>query len=141
METILFLFIIFTFSIFTWDAQEKQLQKISTANPSQQSTSNLESKMSIVGTRYFRILYALNATDIRKPETFDDLQVLGLGKIFSKYYSFFVFYSDSMCSDLRRMSSHAGLYEGLGRKVTVGKSQGWSKNIFRNILRISQRKY
>jgi hypothetical protein len=43
-----------------------------------------------------RVLYALNANDIKNLETYDDLQRLEIGSKLSKYYSFFTYNRDSL---------------------------------------------
>jgi GLPGLI family protein len=47
-----------------------------------------------------RILYALNATDIKNPETYEDLQRLETGVRFSKYYSDIIYRIDSLGGDI-----------------------------------------
>ncbi len=125
-----FIFLLFTFSICTGLAQKNSSQKIQTGNPEEPSPSNLVLKMSLVDSGHIRILYALNATDILKPETYDDLQRLEIGERFSKYYSFFVFNSDSLASDWRKKNPQAGPYDGPGRMGPAGKFQGWSEYIY-----------
>jgi len=53
-------------------------------------------KMTVIDSSNIRIWYALNATDIKKQETYDDLQRLEIGSRISKHYSYFVFNSDSL---------------------------------------------
>jgi GLPGLI family protein len=47
-----------------------------------------------------RILYALNAENIKNPETYDDLQRLEIGEQLSKYYSDFLYRIDSLGGDI-----------------------------------------
>lgn len=53
----------------------------------------------IVDLANIRIWYALNAEDIKNPSSYIDLQRLEIGEKLSKYYSFFVSNSDSLCAD------------------------------------------
>jgi GLPGLI family protein len=55
--------------------------------------------MSVIDSGNVRISYALNAIEIKNQSTFDDLQLLEIGITQSKYYSFFVSNSDSLCTD------------------------------------------
>jgi GLPGLI family protein len=66
------------------------------------------SKMSIVDSGNIKIRYALNAVDIEKQETYDDLQQLELGDYISKYYSYLVYRSDSLCTDWKKQNPKAG---------------------------------
>lgn len=52
----------------------------------------------IVDSGSLRVWYALNADDLNAPETYVDLQRLEIGRSLSKYYSYLVFNSDSLCS-------------------------------------------
>ncbi|MDR2651856.1 MAG: hypothetical protein LBC68_06025, partial [Prevotellaceae bacterium] len=54
--------------------------------------------MTTVDSGNIRILYALNATDINNTDTYDDLQRLEIGTRLSKYYSYFIYKSDSLCT-------------------------------------------
>jgi GLPGLI family protein len=56
------------------------------------------SNMTTIDSGNIRILYALNATDIGNPETYDDLQRLEIGRAISKYYSYFTYKADSFCT-------------------------------------------
>jgi len=99
-----------------------------------------------IDTGTIRIWYALNATDISKPETYDDWQRLETGTNFSKYYSYFVFANDSLVTDwLKKNPNPQGIPITLGAK---GKKDGWneysyseyikdfSKNILTEYLRM-----
>ena len=61
-------------------------------------SKNISNEKTIDSAR-IRILYAFNATDINDYKTYDDLQRLEIGSTLSKYYSFFVYNSDSLCTD------------------------------------------
>jgi GLPGLI family protein len=93
-----------------------------------------------------RIWYALNATDINKPETYDDWQRLEIGTNYSKYYSFFVFNNDSLVAEWKKKNPGA---QGCPFKLgEMGKKNNWneyhyseyfkdfSKNIFTQYLRM-----
>ena len=56
------------------------------------------SKMRSIDSANLRIYYALNATDIKDPGSYDDFQRLEVGRDFSLYYSYFSFQSDSLCT-------------------------------------------
>jgi GLPGLI family protein len=58
--------------------------------------------MTVIDSGTLRVWYALNAADIKKPETYDDLQRLEIGTQLSKYYSFFVFHNDSLIMEWRK---------------------------------------
>lgn len=90
----------------------------------------------------FRILYALNATKISDPKTYDDLQRLEIGSEYSKYYSQFVFQRDSaITSDLINFNELNKTNEELsedGVQVSMiidGKFQGWSPYLFSEIFK------
>ena len=55
-------------------------------------------KMSIIDSCYIRAWYAFNADTINVPNSYEDLQRLEIGKNFIKYYSYFTFSSDSLCT-------------------------------------------
>lgn len=57
------------------------------------------SKMVVVDSGKIRVWYALNAVDIKNPDTFDDWQCLEIGSHASKYYSYFIYRSDSLCTE------------------------------------------
>jgi GLPGLI family protein len=87
-----------------------------------------------------RIWYALNAVDINKPETYDDLQRLEIGVLFSKYYSCFVYNSDSLCTDWGK--KHPNARSAPTRMGDSGKDGNWSeyyyseyfKNLSQNVF-------
>lgn len=54
------------------------------------------SNMTVVDTGYIRIWYALNADSLNNLKTYIDLQCLEIGSRISKYYSHWVFTSDSL---------------------------------------------
>ena len=95
----------------------QQLQGNAKANPINKDTR----KMSIVDTCNIRVLYALNADNIYIPETYVDLQRLEIGNKLSKYYSFFVFNNDSLCTEWKikhPLAKSAPSYLGpMGKKM------------------------
>jgi GLPGLI family protein len=78
------------------------------------------SKFETVDSGNVRILYALNATDIKKSETYDDLQCLETGENVSKYYSIFLYRSDSLSADWgeKNKGSGSGIYAEIQGKKT-----------------------
>jgi GLPGLI family protein len=86
------------------------------------------SKMQAIDSGYIRIWYALNALDINKPKTYDDLQRLEIGGHISKYYSHFVFSSDSLCTEWGKENKGAqAAPTWMGEK---GKNASWSEYYF-----------
>jgi len=65
------------------------------------------SKMEVIDFGNIRIWYALNAVNINNPDTFDDLQCLEVGSHLSKYYSYFTYKSDSLCTEWRKQHKEA----------------------------------
>jgi GLPGLI family protein len=83
------------------------------------------SKMATIDSGSVKVWYALNAVDINKQETYDDLQCLEIGNNLSKYYSYFVYNSDSLCTDWGNKHPHAQSVPGtLGVR---GKKNKWSE--------------
>ncbi|MGL5790362.1 MAG: GLPGLI family protein [Bacteroidales bacterium] len=83
------------------------------------------SKMTLVDQGNIRVLYALNAKDIKDRETYDDLQRLDIGSKMSKYYSFFVYNCDSLVTEYRRSNPKAQTsptWTGV-----KGKDENWSE--------------
>jgi hypothetical protein len=81
--------------------------------------------MTVVDSGYVRVWYALNASDIRKPETYDDMQRLEIGSGISKYFSHFVYNNDSLITDWRKKHKNArGAPSWLGEE---GKNNNWSE--------------
>ena len=56
-------------------------------------------KMNVVDTTRIRVWYAFNADDVKKVNTYIDQQRLDIGKHLMKYYSDFLFCSDSVISN------------------------------------------
>jgi hypothetical protein len=83
------------------------------------------SNMLVVDSGSIRVWYALNAADIKKIETYDDLQRLEIGLQISKYFSHFVFNSDSLCTDW--VKKHKGA-QSIPRWMGIrGKNSNWSE--------------
>lgn len=61
------------------------------------SFKNIE-EMSTVDSCHIRIWYAFNADNINNQNTYVDLHRLEIGEYITKYYSFFTFNSDSLCT-------------------------------------------
>lgn len=81
--------------------------------------------MAIVDSAHIRVWYALNALDISNSNTYDDLQRLEIGNHVSKYYSFFVFNSDSLVTEWSNSNRKAqGAPIRLGPK---GKIDCWNE--------------
>jgi GLPGLI family protein len=83
------------------------------------------SKMVTVDSGNIRIWYAFNATDINRIETYDDLQRLDIGYHISKYYSEFVYQSDSLTMEWGK--THRSSSVGRIIKGKTGKDAYWSE--------------
>jgi GLPGLI family protein len=83
------------------------------------------SKMITVDSGNIRIWYAFNAVDINRIETYDDLQRLDIGSHISKYYSEFVYQSDSLTMEWGK--AHRGGSVGRVIKGKSGKDANWSE--------------
>lgn len=82
---------------------------------------------STIDSAYIRILYALNAEDINNTKTYDDLQRLEIGSRVSKYYSYFLFNSDSLVTEYKKKNRGASAYPmKMGEE---GKMKYWSEYI------------
>jgi GLPGLI family protein len=114
MKYVVPLFLIFIFShianaqIFIWPSSSRDI-----------------SNMQTVDSGNIRVWYALNAVDINKSETYDDLQRLEVGVLFSKYYSHFVYNSDSLWTDWRK--KHPDARSSPTRMGEWGKGGMWSE--------------
>ena len=64
-------------------------------------------KTNTIDSANIRILYALNAVDISNITTYDDLQRLEIGDSLSKYYSFFIYNSDSLITEWKNKYKNA----------------------------------
>lgn len=72
------------------------------------------STMETIDWGNIKVYYALNALDINALGTYEDLQCLEIGKYSSKYYSSFVFNSDSLIADWKAKHPHAQSVPRLG---------------------------
>jgi GLPGLI family protein len=130
MRQALFILLFFTFSVGTGLAQKNSSQERPPVNPGA-PTSRKALQMAVVDSGNIRILYALNATDIRNPETYDDLQCLEIGARTSKYYSLYVFSSDSLTSNWVKKHPNAKDEDIPSYSFKPkGKFQGWSEYIY-----------
>lgn len=75
-------------------------------------------KYVVVDTLIVRVWYALNALDIRDESSYIDLQCLDVGKKRNKYYSYYVWKSDSVVTAYRRRN-HSGTFPS--RLVSWGR--------------------
>lgn len=90
--------------------------------------SNID-KYVVVDTASVRVWYALNALDIEDEDTYLDLQRLEIGKSRNKYYSYYVWESDSLITVYQR-SNHSGNYPSrLAPRGRGGKGY-WSEMQF-----------
>ena len=87
------------------------------------------SKMRTIDSGNVRIWYALNATDVKNPDTYDDFQRLEIGKQFSLYYSYFSFQSDSLCT-AKRTGAPTRCFLRIGKK-----SHNWSEYYYTDYLK------
>ena len=89
--------------------------------------------MTVIDSANIRVLYALNASDINNPETYDDLQRLEIGSHISKYYSFFVYSSDSIVTDwVKKNPNPQGIPIRMGPK---GKIIGWTQYVYSDYIK------
>jgi len=141
MKQLLFIFSFFAFSIMVGTTQTDSVKKLHTPygynstymNPMPPDCRDV-SKTSVIDSGFIRVLYALNATDLEKLETYDDLQRLEIGAQYSKYYSLFVFNTDSTTTyELMKLDPKALESLSSNLRVTMiidGKFQGWSEYLF-----------
>ncbi|MDR0698760.1 MAG: GLPGLI family protein [Tannerella sp.] len=110
--------IIFAFIISLWGLQNIYPARISRPNPRAVA-------MSIIDSGNIRVFYALNAVDIKKTETYDDLQRLEIGTKISKYFSHFVYNSDSLISEWAKLNKgRQSVPRWMGDR---GKDDNWSE--------------
>ena len=99
------------------------------------------SKFKTIDQASVRISYAFNARNVADPKTYDDLQRLEIGNKFVKYYGFYVYEADSVATaELQAMNriTHSNMPfpdEGVAMSQINGKHQGWSRNLFSEILK------
>jgi GLPGLI family protein len=91
------------------------------------------SKMDMIDSGNIRIWYALNATDIKKTDTFDDWQCLEVGLRLSKYYSYFTYKSDSLSTEWRKKNKDA---QSVPSHFPSGKQGGkWSEYFYTDYVK------
>ncbi len=83
-------------------------------------------KMTVVDTTRIRVWYAFNADNIKDEKTYIDQQRLDIGKRITKYYSDFIFRSDSLIAAWQK--NHSGA-RSVPRFIGNGgkKSSTWSE--------------
>ena len=82
--------------------------------------------MSAIDSGNIKIWYAMNAEDIHNTDTYYDWQCLEIGSQLTKYYSFWVYTSDSLLYDWGKKKPNAGY--GLNVMGLQGTSGGrWSE--------------
>jgi len=87
----------------------------------------------VIDSGVMRIYYALNSTDINDIKTYDDLGRLDIGSKFSKYYSSFIYSSDSLNNDFIKKNPNAGgVPSWPGER---GKMDRWSILIWSDFLK------
>jgi GLPGLI family protein len=143
MKKVFFIFLFSTFSIAVCFTQTKTTEKkyiyfhnsdLEYMNPESPYCRNV-SKVTALDSGFIRVIYALNATDVNNWDTYDDLQRLEIGDTHSKYYSSFVFSTDSTTTfGLIAMGNAIEAMFNEGRAVIKmmidGKSIGWSEYLF-----------
>jgi GLPGLI family protein len=104
------------------------------------------SQVETVDSGNIKILYALNATNIKDTETYDDLQRLEIGENVSKYYSVFLYVSDSLSTDWgnKNKGSRVGTYSDIQGKKTEENWREYQfleyfKNFKTNVLTVYAR--
>ena len=83
-------------------------------------------KMAVVDTTRIRVWYAFNADDVKDENTYIDHQRLDIGKRVTKYYSEFLFRSDSLIVEWKKAHPGAEAVPGFlgngGKNRTSGAS-------------------
>jgi len=131
MKQVLFVILFFTFTegiIYAQNDSNKEvhLHYVNANAPNFYKALN----MNVVDSGNIKIFYALNATDISKPETYDDLQCLEIGSHLSKYFSYYVSNSDSLVTDWVKKHPNVQVKEIPTQLGAKGKFEGWSEYIF-----------
>lgn len=85
-------------------------------------------QMTTIDSGFIRIWYAFNPLKVSDSKTYDDLQRLDIGSHFSKYYSYFVYNSDSLVTEWGKHNGNAqSIPLRLGEK---GKIPDWSEYVY-----------
>ena len=90
--------------------------------------SNID-KYVVVDTASVRIWYALNALDIEDEQSYLDLQRLEIGKTRNKYYSYYVWESDSLITVYQRHNRSGNYPSQFAPRGRGGKGY-WSEMQF-----------
>lgn len=94
------------------------------------------SKMDVLDTTRLRVRYAFCAEKIGDPQTYIDLQRLDVGRRVVKYYSQFVYLSDSLCTLWCKMNPQAQTVPGWlgegGREPEQWSEYEWSDYFFQD---------
>ena len=129
MKQVLLFFLFCVFSIGVNFAQNNSTYNwvyINATAPHPFSNMNMDS----VDSGNLRFFYALNATDISNPETYDDLQCLEIGSKLSKYFSNYVYKNDSLATDWKKKNPNVQ-DKKIPRQFGVkGKFKGWTEYIY-----------
>lgn len=128
MKKVVFIFLFCTLSIGVNFAQEDLTEEpqIHYVNPSA-PRSFINLTMKEVDSGNIKVFYALNATDIGDPETYDDLQCLEIGPQLSRYYSYYVYNSDSLVTDWKKKNPTVRDKMAPFQLGPKGKFKGWSE--------------
>ena len=78
-----------------------------------------EGNTTVVGQAQLEVEYALNAIDLRNPDTYIDLHVLQAGQRLSKHYSRFMEQGDSLYDAYMKANPHAEGVPTSDRKSVV----------------------
>lgn len=89
-------------------------------------TKSNTDKYVVVDTASVRVWYAFNALDIEDEETYLDLQRLEIGKTRNKYYSYYVWESDSLITAYQRRNHSGGYPNKFAPRGRGGKGY-WSE--------------
>jgi GLPGLI family protein len=86
-------------------------------------------KIITIDSANMRVWYALNAIDLQNTKTYDDWQCLEIGQHISKCFSFFVYNSDSLCTEYGKKHPQAqSVPTWMGAQGKMGMR--WSEYIY-----------
>lgn len=129
MKVSVLIFIFSTLFVHTMAAQKEVTPSGIVLEPGAKDIS----KMQIVDSANLRIWYAMNAVDINNPETYDDLQRLEIGSRKSKYFSHWIFTSDSLVTEWKKKNKNA---QSVPRRMgNGGKYVWWSEYLYSEFFR------
>lgn len=138
MNKTIFVYILCLFS--TLCAQNKQ-SKITYI-----TTSNTD-KYIVVDSVKLRIWYALNALDVTDENSYIDLEILDIGRKQNKYYSYWVWKSDSLMTDYNKRNKGTGVFPSALLPNSRGGRGYWNELQYHslfikdNIVRTYTREY